>query len=211
MSGLDSYERSLVEKKLEKFKGELADADKINSVVEDIHSSGQYESVHYYVDSEGYENVLTMHVEPSKKGPHFFRLGLFYEVNTNVHESYIFNLLMGLEFNDLFIEGDSLENEYEFFSGITATTRYFLPFHDYFFIRPEVKFRYVPDKDESLDIGIESTDANRTEMTVASSLSIGTFNRMFGEMSVGFMNEYLYYDYELILYGLLFLFVSNYN
>ncbi len=197
VSGLDSYERSLVEKKLEKFKGELADADKINSVVEDIHSSGQYESVHYYVDSEGYENVLTMHVEPSKKGPHFFRLGLFYEVNTNVHESYIFNLLMGLEFNDLFIEGDSLENEYEFFSGITATTRYFLPFHDYFFIRPEVKFRYVPDKDESLDIGIESTDANRTEMTVASSLSLGTFNRMFGEISVGFMNEFLYYDYEL--------------
>ena len=60
-----------------------------------------------------------------------------------------------------------------------------------------MKFRYVPDKDESLDIGIESTDANRTEMTVASSLSLGTFNRMFGEISVGFMNEFLYYDYEL--------------
>ena len=197
VSGMDSYEQSMVEKKLEKLKGELVDINKINEVVEDIHSSGQYESIHYYVDVEDDQNVLNMHVEPSKKGPHFFRLGLFYELNTNVHESYIFNLLLGLEFNDLLVKGDSLENEYEVFSGITATTRYFVPFLDYFFIRPEVKFRYLPDKDESLDVGIEYTDANRTEMTVASSLSIGTFNRTLGEISVGFMNEYLYYDYEI--------------
>ena len=197
VSNIDSYDRSMLIKQLEVFKGELADIDKINKVVEDFHASGQYESIRYYIDTVEDQNILSMHVEPSKKGPHFFRLGLFYEVNTNVHENYIFNLLLGLEFNDLLLEGDRLENEYEFFSGISATTRYFIPFLDYFFIRPEVKFNYFPDKDESLDLGIESTNANRTEMTVASSLSLGTFNRTFGEMSVGFMNEYLYYDYEI--------------
>ena len=197
VSNIDSYDRSMLIKKLEVFKGELADIDKINKVVEDFHASGQYESIRYYIDTVEDQNILSMRVEPSKKGPHFFRLGLFYEVNTNVHENYIFNLLLGLEFNDLLVKGDSLENEYEIFSGISATTRYFVPFLDYFFIRPEVKFNYYPDKDESLDLGIESTNANRTEMTVASSLSIGTFNRTFGEMSVGFMNEYLYYDYEI--------------
>ena len=197
VSNIDSYDRSMLIKKLEVFKGELADIDKINKVVEDFHASGQYESIRYYIDTVEDQNILSMRVEPSKKGPHFFRLGLFYEVNTNVHENYIFNLLLGLEFNDLLVEGDSLENEYEIFSGISATTRYFVPFLDYFFIRPEVKFNYYPDKDESLDLGIESTNANRTEMTVASSLSLGTFNRTFGEMSVGFMNEYLYYDYKI--------------
>ncbi len=197
VSNIDSYDRSMLIKKLEVFKGELADIDKINKVVEDFHASGQYESIRYYIDTVEDQNILSMRVEPSKKGPHFFRLGLFYEVNTNVHENYIFNLLLGLEFNDLLLEGDRLENEYEFFSGISATTRYFIPFLDYFFIRPEVKFNYYPDKDESLDLGIESTNANRTEMTVASSLSVGTFNRTFGEMSVGFMNEYLYYDYKI--------------
>ena len=196
VSDMESYDRSILVKQLESFKGELADIDKINKVVEDFHASGQYESIRYYVDTVEDQNILSVHVEPSKKGPHFFRLGLYYEDNTNVHEDYIFNLLMGLEFNDLFIKGDSLENEYEFFSGVSATTRYFVPFLDYFFVRPEVKFDYIPKKDESLNLGIDYSDANEKEMTVATSLSLGTFSRKLGEMSVGFMNEYLYYNYE---------------
>ena len=90
----------------------------------------------------------------------------------------------------------------ELFSGIAADTRYFIPFLDYFFIRPEVDFYYLPDRDENFSIGMgEDIEAERTELRVASSLSLGTFNRMFGEISVGFMNEYIYYDYDVINYG----------
>lgn len=193
----DNYERSMFMKKLEKFKGQPLDIDELNEVVEDVHSSGQYDYIRYTIENDDDENVLCIEVEPSHKGPHFLRLGLFYDMNTNVHEDYIFNVLMGLEFNDLLVKGDSLENEYEFFSGISATTRYFLPFFDYFFIRPEVKFEYYPDQEESYDFGALDIDAEKTEMRVSTSLSLGTFNRTFGEMSVGFMNEYMYYDYDI--------------
>ena len=193
LSGMDKYDHSIFMKKLEPLKGKLVDIDKINAVVEDIHSSGQYEYVRYYIDTIDDQNTLSIQVDPSKKGPHFLRLGLFYEMNTNVHENYIFNLLLGIEFNDLLVQGDSLENEYEFFSGVSATTRYFLPFHEYFFIRPEVNFTYIPDQ----EFGLSKIDAKETEMTVTSSISLGTFNRMIGEISVGFMDEYIYYDYDI--------------
>ena len=195
---LESYERSIFMKKLGGFKGKHLDIDELNQIIQDFHSSGQYESIRYYVDQVDGENVLSMDVEPSKKGPHFFRLGLFYDMNTNVHENYIFNVLLGLEFNDLLVEGDTFENEVELFTGIAAKTSYFVPFLDYYFLRPEVKFYYLPDQEENFGIGFDGdVDAERTEMKVASSLSIGTFNRMFGEISAGFMNEYIYYDYEV--------------
>ncbi|MBO7048907.1 MAG: patatin-like phospholipase family protein [Spirochaetia bacterium] len=195
---LESYERSIFMKKLGVFSGKPLDIDELNHIVQDFHSSGQYESIRYYVDQVDGENVLAMEVEPSKKGPHFFRLGLFYDMNTNVHENYIFNVLLGLEFNDLLIEGDTFENEVDLFTGIAARSSYFIPFLDYYFIRPEVKFYYLPDQEENFGIGFDGdVDAERTEMRVASSLSIGTFNRMFGEISAGFMNEYIYYDYEV--------------
>ena len=202
VSDYDSYERNILVKKLEKFKGAPLDIDKLNDLVEDVHASGQYESIRYNVENEDGQNVLKVQVEPSHKGPHYFRLGLFYDMNTNVHENYIFNVLLGLEFNDLLIEGDSWENEIELFSGIAADTRYFIPFLDYFFIRPEVDFYYLPDQEENFSVGFgEDIEAERTELRVASSLSLGTFNRMFGEISVGFMNEYIYYDYDIINYG----------
>ena len=195
---LESYERSIFVKKLEVFKGKPLDVDELNHIIQDFHSSGQYESIRYYVEDVDGENVLAMDVEPSKRGPHFFRLGLFYDMNTNVHENYIFNVLLGLEFNDLLFEGDHLENEYEVFTGIAATTRYFIPFLNYFFIRPEVKFYYLPDQKENFGIGFDGEiDAEKTELRVASSLSLGTFNRMLGEISVGLMNEYIYYDFEI--------------
>ena len=202
VSELNPFDRSIIVKKLDKFVGKPLDVDEFNDLIEDFHSSGQFETIRYYVDDVDGENVLYLNVEPSKKGPHFFRLGLFYEMNTNVHENYIFNTLLGLEFNNLLIEGDRWENDIELFSGIAADTRYFIPFLDYFFIRPEVEFYYLPDQEENFSIGFsDDIDAERTELKVKSSLSIGTFNRTFGEMSVGFMNEYIYYDYDLINYA----------
>ena len=195
---LERYERSIFVKKLEAFKDQPLDIDKLNSLIQDFHSSGLYESIHYYVEQEGGQNVLKMEVEPVKRGPHYFRAGIFYELNTNVDEDYILNFLLGLEFNNLLVEGDRLENEFEVFSGITADTRYFVPFLDYFFLRPEVKVHYEPNDEENLDFeSWGEVDQAKKEFSVASSISLGTFNRMFGEVSVGFMNEYIYRKYDI--------------
>ena len=198
VSELEPYERSIFIKKLEPFEGQLLDVDALNDVILDFHSSGQYESIRYYINTVDDTNILYIQVEPTKKGPHFFRTGIFYEQNTNVHEDYIFNLLLGLEFNDLIFPGDRLENEFEFFSGIAADTRYFVPFLDYFFIRPEVGIMYKPEQNGGFDFSfVKDEDMKEEQFAVASSISIGTFNRMFGEISVGFMNEYRYYDFNL--------------
>lgn len=197
MTELEPYEQNIFKKKMDMFIDKPLEVDALNQVVQDFHSSGQYESIHCYVDQVDNEYILTLDVEPVKRGPHYFRAGLFYELNTNVDESHIFNILLGLEFNNLLFEGDRLENEFEVFSGITADTRYFIPFFEHFFFRPEVELHYKPKEEENLNFeSWGDMNKSKTEFTVSSSLSLGTFHHSLGEVSVGVMNEYIYKKYD---------------
>ena len=151
-----------------------AKMDEMNSIISDFHSSGRYESIRCCVDRHGDENVLRIKVEPVKSGPHYLRTGIFTEIDTNVRERYDFNLLLGLEFNDLLFEKDRLDTELEIFRGISADTAYFMPFCNHFFLEPEVAVRYTPDRREFLDFEhYGEYDLFKTE----SSIEAGTFIR----------------------------------
>ncbi|MCQ2604410.1 MAG: patatin-like phospholipase family protein [Spirochaetia bacterium] len=192
-SGVSERESKILSEYICGYEQSVLDVNRLNKDIEDIYSTGYFASIRPYIEQDEDETVLNIDFHQDNSGPNYFRAGVFYEYNSNVHEDMTLNILLDLELNDVLFEDSTISSEMELFSGFKWDLDYFIPFKDYFFVRPKFVISYLPEKREYIS-GDRYGEGDFFNMQ--SSLDVGTFSNILGEMSAGFMNEYMNYDYS---------------
>lgn len=176
----------LLRKQLEEQIGRPLQPELLEQKIEEIFSSGKYETVKFSLLSNGAEGkVLQLNLQEREQGLHFVRFSMNYEARMDDAEEDKMVLLVSASLNNLTGPGSSWTTELQFVNVTKVQTDYIQPIGKGFFLAPSA---YLTQDFQTL-YQHKRPVARYDNDDVGLGFRIGTFLRRLGEFSLGAIFE----------------------
>ena len=154
--------------------------------IEEIFSSGKYETVKFSLLPNGEEGkVLKLSLQERQQGLHFLRFGMNYEARVNDAEEDKMVLLLSASLNNVTGPGSSWTSDLQFVNVTKIQSEYIQPVGKGFFVAPRA---YLSQDFQTLYENKRSIARYDTD-DVGFGVRAGTFLRRLGEFSLGVVFE----------------------
>lgn len=182
VEGDTSGQEEMLAKQLEEQKGKPLNPKLLERKIEEIFSTGNYETVKFTLaPGEADNKTLKLLLQGRNKGAHTLRFGMNYEAHFNDAEEDQMIFLVNAVLNDL-TNGGTWSSELQFVNTFQFESEYVQPLGRGFYCAPKgfmlEDFRSIYEDKET--VARYETDEDGFE------LRFGTFIRRFGELSWGY-------------------------